>query len=63
MEQVPQDAVKNLNVKISGLQAQAFDFNNKKDRFDKSKPSSLSLSLSGFAHICDDIVSCRYFLY
>jgi lysosomal-associated membrane protein 1/2 len=36
MKQVPQDAVKNLNVKISGLQAQAFDFNNMKDQFDKS---------------------------
>ena len=50
MEQVPQDAVKNLNVKISGLQAQAFDFNNKNDQFDKSKPSSLSLSLSLVLH-------------
>ena len=46
MDQCPNDAVKNLNVKISGLQAQAFDFNNMNDRFDKSKPSSLSLSLS-----------------
>jgi lysosomal-associated membrane protein 1/2 len=36
MDQEPKGAVKDLKVKISDFQAQAFNFNNMKDQFDKS---------------------------